>query len=63
MAVQISGPLFQISLADVYVFDMCEKVDSLVKLDDYPMVKKCRDVVAADPKIQKWVERRPVTDK
>ncbi|XP_048257392.1 glutathione S-transferase 1-like [Haliotis rufescens] len=52
----------KISLADVSLFDLCDKVKSMVKLADYPLVKKCNDNVGTNPKIKAWVEKRPVTE-
>ncbi|XP_067685410.1 uncharacterized protein [Haliotis asinina] len=51
-----------ITLADLYVFDLYEKVKSDVNLDDYPLVKKCIDHVGSNEKIKAWVEKRPVTE-
>ncbi|XP_071083849.1 glutathione S-transferase 1-like [Haliotis cracherodii] len=51
-----------ITLADLYVFDLYEKIKSMVTLDDYPLVKKCIDHVGSNEKIKAWVEKRPVTE-
>ncbi|XP_046575252.1 glutathione S-transferase 2-like [Haliotis rubra] len=51
-----------ITLADVTVFDMCEKIQAMVDLDKFPLVKKCRENVASNPKIKKWLDTRPVTE-
>nr|ABO26604.1 sigma class glutathione-s-transferase 3 [Haliotis discus discus] len=52
----------KISIADVSLFDICDKTtDAMLKIEDYPLVKKCCDNVAANPKIKAWVEKRPVT--
>ncbi|XP_048257391.1 glutathione S-transferase 1-like [Haliotis rufescens] len=52
----------KISLADVSLFDLCDKVQPVVKLADYPLVKKCNENVGDNPKIKAWVKKRPVTD-
>ncbi|XP_046358264.2 glutathione S-transferase 1-like [Haliotis rufescens] len=51
-----------ITLADLYVFDLYEKIKSMVTLDDYPLFKKCIDHVGSNEKIKAWVEKRPVTE-
>ncbi|XP_046580244.1 glutathione S-transferase 2-like [Haliotis rubra] len=51
-----------ITVADIYVFDLYEKIKSEVTLDDYPLVKKCIDQVGSNEKIKAWVEKRPVTE-
>ncbi|XP_067685078.1 glutathione S-transferase 3-like [Haliotis asinina] len=51
-----------ITLADVTVFDICDKVQAMVDFDKYPLVKKCRDNVASNPKVKQWLDTRPVTE-
>ncbi|XP_046575233.1 glutathione S-transferase-like [Haliotis rubra] len=52
----------KISLADASVFDLADKMSSVVKLEDYPLVKKCSDNVLANPRIKAYLEKRPVTE-
>ncbi|XP_046575231.1 probable glutathione S-transferase 5 [Haliotis rubra] len=51
-----------ITLADVTVFDICDKIQAMVDFDKFPQVKKCRESVASNPKVKKWVDTRPVTE-
>ncbi|XP_046575237.1 glutathione S-transferase 1-like [Haliotis rubra] len=52
----------KISIADVSLFDIYDKTpEAILKLEDYPLVKKCIDNVASNPGIKAWVEKRPVT--
>ncbi|XP_046575236.1 glutathione S-transferase 1-like [Haliotis rubra] len=52
----------KITLADVSVFDLADKMESVVKLEDYPLVKKCSDNVLANPRIKAYVDKRLVTE-
>ncbi|XP_067685411.1 uncharacterized protein [Haliotis asinina] len=52
----------KLSLADVSVFDVADKMSSVVKLEDFPLVKKCSDIVLANPRIKAYLEKRPVTE-
>lgn len=50
------------TLADVTIFDLCDKIGELVDLEKYPLVKKNRDMVGANSNIKAWVDKRPATD-
>lgn len=56
--------IFQkLSWVDIQAFSTLDTFTSMqiIKLEDYPEMKKLYDIVSSEPRIKKWLETRPQT--